>query len=204
MLFSAQVYRSSEEPPRTNPISRPPGLPAVYFTPGGPTAAPRLLAQASPSAWTACPLMFSQPADSSKPTTDPACLEWFPTLKIHKLLHHIPKNTSLYVYRWCRRLSYTYYSGDLLLSTLFYQTHAGKEKQNVRFLTHCPVIQTAMAGHRPSSVVCRVDFPDNILCASLIGKHQCHKQSFIGHLLQENYGIQILTTTGDFFLEEPC
>lgn len=98
MLFSASVYRSCEEPPRTNPISRPPGLPAVCVTPGGPTAAPRLLAQASPSAWTACPLMFSQPADSSKPTTDPACLEWFPALKIHKLLHHIPKNTNLCMY----------------------------------------------------------------------------------------------------------
>lgn len=44
------------------------------------------------------PLDVLPTCDSPKPTTDPACLEWFPTLKIHRLLHHIPKNTSVCMY----------------------------------------------------------------------------------------------------------
>ena len=66
--------------------------------PRGPCCCPSLAGSGLSSAWTACPLMFSRPADSSKPTADPACLEWFPALKIHKLLHHIPKNTNLCMY----------------------------------------------------------------------------------------------------------
>ena len=92
------MYRSSEEPQRTNPISRPPGLPAVCFTPKWPYCSPLFAGSGLPFCLDSLPLDVLPTCDSSKPTTDPACLEWFPTLKIHRLLHHIPKNTSVCMY----------------------------------------------------------------------------------------------------------
>lgn len=176
--------------------------------PRWPTVTPCLLAQASPSAWTACPLMFSQPATLLNPPLIQPVLNGFLPWRFTDCFITF-KNTNLCMHTDDLGDSCTYYSGDFVSALCSIrlvpcnepmERMVRRERKAEREISN--TLSCYLDCHGWAEAFLRgtqglISLITYSVQVWLVNISAIYRVSWV-ILLQEDYGIQILTTTGDF------